>query len=53
MSLQAEMNSEASQALDAHRQNFADEATGVLRRQELQNHEYNQHLQSEPHQQTE
>ena len=52
MSLQAEMNSEAIPALEAHRQNFADEATGVLRRREIPNHEHNQHVQSELHQQT-
>ena len=52
MSLQAEFNSEAIQALEAHRQHFVDEFTSVLRRREIPNHEYNQHLQSKLHQQT-
>ena len=51
MSLQAGMTSEAIQALEAHRQNFVDEVTGVLCR-EIPNHEYNQHLQCELHRQT-
>ena len=52
MSLLAEMNSKALQALEAHRQFIVDEATGGFRRREIQNHEYMQHLQSEFHQQT-
>ena len=50
MSLLAEMNSKALQALEAPRQFFVDEATGGFRRREIQNHEYMQHLQSELHQ---